>query len=120
MYFEAEIKGTQYKIEVKETKTHWHISLTADKKEKEQFVLSKDDYTKFDDTISLLFMGKHYMLDCLESGEGYMIYTGNSYRSITIHNDESLLHKSLKMGAQVSAADSLTAGMPGKIVKILV
>lgn len=120
MYFEAEVKGKKYNIEVKEHKTHWFVSLQGEGENAENFDISKDDYTQVDDAISMIFLGKHYMLDASPSDDGYMIYTGNSYRNVVIHNDESLLHRSLMGGGSLSNADKLSAGMPGKIVKILV
>src|ERR1700722_19826116 len=120
MYFEAEIKRKKYKVEVKESKTHWIVKLQSDRDEPEDFQISKTDYTKFDDAISFLFGGKSYMLDLVPHKEGYTIFTGNSYRNVTIHNDESLLHESLKGSGQLSGGDNLTAGMPGKIAKIFV
>ena len=60
------------------------------------------------------------MLDAVPTKEGFAVYTGNSYRNITIHNDETLLHESLKGSGALSSSDHLTAGMPGKIVKIFV
>jgi biotin carboxyl carrier protein len=120
MYFEAEIKRKKYKVEVKETKTHWLVNLQSDRDEPEKFEISKTDYTKFDDAISFLFGGKSYMLDLVSTKDGYTIFTGNSYRAVTIHNDESILHESLKGGGTLSSSDNLMAGMPGKIVKIFV
>src|SRR4051812_42191304 len=99
MYFEAEIKRKKYKIEVKESKTHWSVKLQQQGEEAENFSISKTDYTKFDDAISFIFTGKSYMLDLVDTPKGYTIFTGNSYRNVTIHNDESLLHESLKGGS---------------------
>jgi biotin carboxyl carrier protein len=120
MYFEAEIKRKKYKIEVKETKAHWLLKLQQVGEQSEILEISKADYTKFDDAISFLFGGKSYMLDHVPTKEGYTIFTGNSYRNITIHNDESLLHQSLKGGGSLGSSDQLTAGMPGKISKIFI
>lgn len=122
MYFEAEIKRRKYKVEVNESKTHWLVKLQemgGDSKA-ETIEISKNDYIKFDDAISFLFHGKSYMLDTLSNPDGYTIFTGNSYRNVTIHNDESLLHQSLKGGGTFSDANQLTAGMPGKISKIFI
>jgi biotin carboxyl carrier protein len=120
MYFEAEIKRKKYKVEVDETKTHWLVKLQKTDEPAENFEISKTDYTKFDDAISFLFTGKSYMLDLVPAKAGYTIFTGNSYRTVTISNDESLLHESLKGGGQLSSSENLIAGMPGKIVKIFV
>lgn len=118
MYFEAEVKKKKYKVEVNESKTHWLVKLQAMGEKPENFEISKIDYTKFDDAISFLFTGKSYMMDVVPSKQGYTIFTGNSYRAVTIHNDESLLHESLKAGGTMGDAAKLTAGMPGKISKI--
>jgi acetyl/propionyl-CoA carboxylase alpha subunit len=120
MYFEAEIKRKKYKVEVKETKTHWLVNLQSDRDEPEKFQISKADYTKFDDAISFLFGGKSYMLDLVPTKDGYTIFAGNSYRNVTIHNDESILHESLKGAGNLGSSDNLLAGMPGKIVKVFV
>jgi biotin carboxyl carrier protein len=120
MYFEAEIKRKKYKVEVDETKTHWMVKLQQEGEPSESFQISKTDYTKFDDAISFLFHGKSYMLDTVGIKGGFAVYTGNSYRNITIHNDESLLHEQLRGGGTLGTSDHLTAGMPGKIVKIFV
>jgi acetyl/propionyl-CoA carboxylase alpha subunit len=120
MYFEAEIKRKKYKIEVDETKTHWHVKLQAKDEPAEEFNITRSDYMKFDDAISLLFNGKSYMLDLVPTKDGYTIFTGNSYRNVTIHNDESLLHEQLKGGGALGSSDTLMAGMPGKIVKVVV
>ena len=120
MYFEAEIKRKKYKVEVDESKTHWLVKLEQVDEAPENFKISKTDYTKFDDAISFLFSGRSYMLDLVPDKEGYTIFTGNSYRSITISNDESLLHESLKGSGAMGSSDQLVAGMPGKIVKIFV
>src|SRR5437867_2624087 len=118
MYFEAEIKRKKFKLEVTETKTHWVVKCQQVGEAAEVFQMSKTDYTKFDDAISFIFTGKSYMLDLVPSKEGYTIFTGNSYRNVTIHNDESLLHESLKGAGPLAYAGHLTAGMPGKIAKI--
>src|SRR4051812_40909764 len=120
MYFEAEIKRKKYKVEVDESKTHWLVKLQQEGEPQESFQISKSNYTKFDDAISFLFHGKSYMLDTVPIKGGFAVYTGNSYRNITIHNDESLLHEALKGSGSLSSSDNLTAGMPGKIVKIFI
>lgn len=121
MYFEAEIKRRKYKIEVNETKTHWKVSLQPEGEAVENFEISKQDYTKFDDAISFIFEGRSYMLDKVSANDGYTIFTVNSYRKIVIHNDESLLHAAIRGGGHLSGhANSLQAGMPGKVVKIFV
>lgn len=120
MYFEAEVKKKKYRVEVNESKTHWHVKLQAVGEQPEVFEISKVDYIKFDDAISFIFAGKSYMVDLVPSKEGYTVFTGNSYRNVTIHNDESLLHQSLKGGGTLGDSAKLTAGMPGKISKIFV
>lgn len=120
MYFEGEIKRKKYKLEVNETKTHWLVKLQLVGDVPEEFQISKADYTKFDDAISFIFTGKSYMLDVVSTKNGYTIFTGNSYRNVTIHNDESLLHESLKGSGNLVDSSHLSAGMPGKISKIFV
>jgi biotin carboxyl carrier protein len=118
MYFEAEIKRKKYKVEVDETKTHWHVKLHEEGEKAEEFQISKVDYIKFDDAISFIFHGKSFMLDVVPQAKGYLTFTGNSYRNINIQNDESLLRETLRGGGSIEDMGHLKAGMPGKIVKI--
>jgi len=120
MYFEAEVKRKKYKIEVDETKTHWRVVLQQEGEKPEAFEIPKSEYSKFDDAISFIFSGKSYMLDVVPSDTGYTIFRLSSYRNITIHNDESLLHEQLRGTGNLGRSDQLAAGMPGKIVKIMV
>src|ERR1017187_9167349 len=112
MYFEAEIKRKKYKVEVIESKSHWHVKLETADVPVETIDISKQDYTKFDDAISFIFHGKSYMVDLVKAKEGYTVFAMNSYRNVLIRNDEKLLHDSLKAGGSLGSGDSLSATMP--------
>ncbi|HVK61936.1 MAG TPA: acetyl-CoA carboxylase biotin carboxyl carrier protein subunit [Bdellovibrionales bacterium] len=120
MFFEADLRGKHYKIDITESKRHWKISLQEDAKDWVRYEVSKDDYKLVENTISLIFKGNSYILDCVGSGTEYNVYTRAAYANVTIYNDEAILHESLKKGGAFGAGDKLTAGMPGKIVKVLV
>ena len=109
MYFEAELRGIKYKINVNETPANWKVTLQADGQRPELHVISKADYKELDGAISFLF-----------EGDSYTVYTRGSYRDIPIYNDEMLLHEQLKGSDNLSGPNQISAGMPGKIVKILV
>ncbi len=120
MYFEAELKGKQYKVDVAETRTHWKISMQEEGKEWVFYVVSKTDFKSAESYISFLFKGSSYLIDVVGSDTDYTVYTRGSYRTIKIHNDEMLLHKSLKAGGNLNGDKELKSGMPGKIIEIFV
>jgi biotin carboxyl carrier protein len=120
MFFEADLRNKHYKVDITETKRAWKINLQEEDQDWVRYEISKQDYRLVENVISLLFEGGSYVLDVIGSGIEYNVYTRAAYRKVTIYNDEALLHESLKKGGSIGPADSLKAGMPGKIVKILV
>lgn len=120
MFFEADLRDKHYKIDINETRTHWNVSLQEEEGDWVRYQISKEDYRIVENVISLIFGGGSYVLDVIGSDTEYMVYTRGSYRKVKIYNDESILHESLKRGGQLGAGDKLSAGMPGKIVKIMV
>jgi biotin carboxyl carrier protein len=120
MFFEADLRGKHYKIDVTETKRAWKISLQEDEGDWIRYDISKDDYKLVENVISLIFGGGSYVLDVVGSGTEYMVYTRGAYRAVKIYNDEAILHESLKRGGQLGGGDQLNSGMPGKIVKVMV
>jgi biotin carboxyl carrier protein len=124
MFFEATL-GTDwgdknFKIEVNESRNSWRVNLQEERGEWVRYEISKDDYKMVENIINLIWGGGSYMLDVYGSGIDYTVYTRSSYRNVRIYNDEALLHESLKKGGQLGGGDNLVAGMPGKIVKIMV
>lgn len=120
MFFEADLRGKHYKIDVTETKKAWKIALQEEAGDWVRYDISKDDYKLVENVISLIFGGGSYVLDVVGSGTEYMVYTRGAYRAVKIYNDEAILHESLKRGGQLGSSDQLNSGMPGKIVKVMV
>ncbi len=120
MYFEAEIQGRKYKVDVTETRHSWKVSLQAQGAEWQHHDISKNDYKSAEDYISFLFQGQSYLIDVLGKDTEYTVFARNSFRSIKIYNDEMLLHASLKKGGGGSGANELKSGMPGKVIEIFV
>ncbi|MCB0347701.1 MAG: acetyl-CoA carboxylase biotin carboxyl carrier protein subunit [Bdellovibrionales bacterium] len=120
MYFEADLKGKKYKIEVTETKSNWNVHMMTDDGLNEKHVISKKDYMELDGAISFLFEDSSYMVDVTGNGVNYTVFTRGSYREIPIYNDEALLHESLKGAGAMGGGKTIVAGMPGKIVKVYV
>lgn len=120
MYFEAELKGKPYKVDVTETRTHWKISLQEDSKDWKHYDICKNDFQTAESYISFLFKGSSYLIDVVGSDTEYTVYTRGSYRAIKIFNDEMLLHASLKRGGGMGIDKELKSGMPGKIIEIFV
>jgi biotin carboxyl carrier protein len=120
MFFEAELKNRKFSIEVFESPTHWKVTLQQEDKDVEFHHIPKIDYQKMDDAISFIFQNASYMVDVVTSGIDSTVYTRGSFRQIKLFNDELLLHESLKGGGSLSGEAQITAGMPGKIVKVSV
>jgi biotin carboxyl carrier protein len=118
MYFEAELKGRKYKVDVTEHRATWKISLQEEGKDWIHYDISKNDYKFAEEYVSFLFEGKSYLIDVIGKDTDYTVFARNSFRNIKIFNDEMLLHESLKKGGGFGGNDDLKAGMPGKIIQI--
>jgi biotin carboxyl carrier protein len=120
MFFEADLSGKHYKIDITETRRAWKINLQEEGCDWTRYDISKEDYKLVENAINLIFNGGSYLMDVFGSGTEYTVYTRSSVRYVTIYNDETLLHESLKKGGSLGGTDKLSAGMPGKIAKIMV
>jgi biotin carboxyl carrier protein len=120
MYFEAELKGKRYKIDVIESRHHWKVSLQEEGGPWVHYDLSKDDYKKSESYFSFLFKGVSHMMDVVGKDTEYTVYARNSFQTVRIFNDEMLLHESLKRGGGLGGGKELRCGMPGKIIEIFV
>lgn len=120
MYFEAELKGKKYKVNVVESPKSWKISLQEEHGAWVHYDLNKDDYKRSESYFSFLFKGVSYMIDVVGQETEYTVFTRNSFRTVKIFNDEMILHESLKAGGGLGADKELTCGMPGKIIEIFV
>ena len=120
MFFEAESNGEKYEINVNESRHHWEVSIRQEGKDWINYKIPKADYQVADDTISLIFNNSSYLVDVVGHDTEYTVFTRGSYRTVKIYNEEKLLHESLKRGDTFGGGKVLEAGMPGKIVKVLV
>lgn len=120
MYFEAEIKGRKYKVDVIETKATWKVSLQPEGKNWNHYEISKSDFQTAEEYISFLFEGQSLLIDVIGQDTEYTVFTRNSFRTVKIFNDEMLLHRSLKKGGGLGGGQDLRSGMPGKIIEIFV
>ncbi len=118
MYFEAELKGKKFKVDVSEHRNAWKLSLQEEGKEWVHYDISKNDYKVAEQYISFLFEGKSYLVDVIGQDTEYTVFTRNSFRTIKVFNDEMLLHESLKKGGGFGGDLELKSGMPGKIIEI--
>jgi biotin carboxyl carrier protein len=118
MYFEAELKGKKYKIDVTELRHFWKVSLQQGDKPWVHYDISKNDFKEAEQYISFLFNGSSYLVDVIGKDTEYTVFTRNSFRTIKIYNDEMILHESLKKGGSFGGEADLRAGMPGKVIEI--
>lgn len=120
MYFEAELKGFNFKVDVTEARNHWKIGIQKEEEAWVYYEISKKDFQKSESYYSFLFKGVSYMMDVVGQDTEYAVFTRNSYRNVKIFNDEMLLHESLKRGGSFKGEKDLKSGMPGKIIEIFV
>jgi biotin carboxyl carrier protein len=120
MYFEAESEGMKYQVSVTEGKSHWRVGMREDDADWIYYDIRKEDYRFLDDTVSFLFKDTSYLVDVINKGTDYTVYTRGAYKTFKVYNEEALLHESLKGGGGMGAGSNLSSGMPGKIVKIFV
>jgi biotin carboxyl carrier protein len=120
MYFEAELKGKVYKVDVIETRHQWKISLQPEGGTWVHHDISKSDYRRTESYFSFLFRGVSYLIDVVGADTEYTVFTRNSFRTLSIYNEEMLLHESLKRGGGFGSDTELKSGMPGKIIEIFV
>jgi biotin carboxyl carrier protein len=120
MYFEADLKGRKYKVDVTELRHSWKVSLQSDSNDWQHFEISKSDFKEAEEYISFLFQGQSYLIDVIGKDTEYTVFTRNSFRNIHIYNDEMLLHESLKKGGGAGAGAELRSGMPGKVIEVFV
>lgn len=120
MFFEADLKDKHYKIDITENRHSWSVSMQQDGGEWKRVEITKRDFRLVENVISFIYEGRSYNLDAFGSGIEWDIYTRGAYQKIRIYNDEAILHESLKKGGLLGGAEQLSAGMPGKIVKISV
>lgn len=120
MFFEAESEGLHYQVSVTESKTHWRVGTREGDKDWVYRDIRKEDYRYLDETISFLYQDTSYLVDVLNKGTEYTVYTRGAYKTFKVYNEEALLHESLKQGGGMGAGNNLASGMPGKIVKIFV
>lgn len=120
MYFEAELNGNKYKVDVVEMRSHWKISLQKEGGDWVHHDISKKDYQRTESYFSFLFKGVSYMMDVVGKDTEYTVFTRNSFRTVKIFNDEMLLHESLKRGGGFGGDKEMKSGMPGKVIEIFV
>src|SRR5688500_16361288 len=120
MFFEADLKDKHYKIDITENRHSWSVAMQQDGGAWKRVEITKRDFRLVENVISFIYEGRSYNLDAFGSGIEWDIYTRGAYQKIRIYNDEAILHESLKKGGLLGSAEQLSAGMPGKIVKISV
>lgn len=120
MHFEAESNGNHYEISVREERTSWRVGIRPQDGDWGYHEIPKKNYQKIEEAISFIYDNSSYLVDVVGKDNDYDVFTRGTYRSIKIYNDESILHESLKSGGKIGGDDSLTSGMPGKILKVFV
>lgn len=121
MLFFAKADNKEYQIEVRESATEWEVNFTEVKTEKtEARRLSKKDYQQFGEVISFIFNNRSYLIDIVNQGDDYTVFTKGSHKTIQLLTEERMLYNKLA-GIGSSEGDiNIKSGMPGKVVEIRV
>lgn len=125
MYFQAQQGSRQYEIHIDEEPTRWQVRFRWHEEGQKQspwssYDVPKDTYRRLDTSTSFLFKQSSYLMDVLHDGLDFDVYSRGSHKFFKIHNEQRLLHESLKGGEGLGGSNQLDAGMPGKIVEVFV
>ncbi len=121
MLFFAKTDNKEYQIEVRENSIEWEVSINEVKtNNKEVFRLSKKDYQQFGEVISFLFNHRSYLIDIVNQGDDYTVFTKGSHKTIQLLTEERMLHNKLAGIGSGEGDTNIQSGMPGKIVEIRV
>ena len=122
MLFIAKTDTSQYQIEVRESHTQWLVSLQEIKSQQPAKIyrLSKKDYQQFGEVISFIFENRSYLIDILNIGDDYTVFTKGSHKSIQLLTEERALYNKLAGGGAEQGEQIIKSGMPGKIIEIKV
>ena len=121
MYFRAQQGSTEYEIHIDEEPQKWQIRFRATgQSDWSTYDVQKSTYRRLDTSISFLFKQSSYLMDVVHDGSGFDVYSRGSHKFFKIHNEQRLLHESLKGGEGLGGSNQLDAGMPGKIVEVFV
>ncbi len=134
MYFEAKINNeSSYKVTIEESRSAWIVKyckiqiqengtpVPGQTEEWIEKVFSREHFTVAKDGhISLLMDNESYIVDTVKYGTDYEVYTRGSHRNVSIVNDEIILRESIRGRGGIGSQGNLKAGMPGKIVNLMV
>ena len=121
MLFFAKTDNKEYQIEVRENSVEWEVSIHEVKTEnKEVFRLSKKDYQQFGEVISFIFNHRSYLIDIVNLGDDYTVFTKGSHNTIQLLTEERMLYNKLAGIDSDTGDTNIQSGMPGKIVEIRV
>jgi len=121
MLFFAKTDNKEYQVEVRENATEWEVSLTDIKTEtKEVFQLLKKDYKQFGEVISFIFKHRSYLIDIVQEGDDYTVFTKGTHKTIQLLTEEHLFYNKLVEGDVASKGIHIKSGMPGKVVEVYV
>ena len=119
MLFIAKTDSKQYRIEVKESRGQWEVSLTDTKTEqKETCLLNKTDFQQVGEVISLIFENRSYLIDIVAEGDDYTVFTKGSHKTIHLLTEERMLYNELAGAGEAMEEELMKSGMPGKVVEV--
>lgn len=120
MLFFAKTDNKEYQIEVHESAIEWKVSLTEMKTDKKEiFRLSKKDYQQFGEVISFIFNHRSYLIDIVNQGDDYTVFTKGSHKTIQLLTEERMFYNKLA-GIGTGDGNTIKSGMPGKVVEVRV
>ena len=119
MLFFAKTDNKEYEIEIRENATQWEVNLKEVKTEKEDtYCLSKKDYRQFGEVISFIFNHRSYLIDIVQDGDNYTVFTKGSHKTIQLLTEEKVLYNKLAGISSNGENSEIKSGMPGKVVEV--
>ncbi len=118
MIFFAQTDQRSYQMEVLETSSEWKITISSKTSEKKQtYLIPKKNYQQFGEVISFIFEQKSYLIDIVNQGTNYTIFTKGTSRTIQFLTEEHLFYNELSKDTNEKET-IIQSEMPGQIVEI--
>ena len=119
MLFFAQADNKSYQIEVREKALKWEVAISeVSSSTQETHVISKKDFRQFGELISFLFRHSSYLIDIVNQGDDYTVFTKGSLKTVQLLTEERLLYNELTRTSSSELETNIKSKMPGKIVEI--
>lgn len=127
-----ETKHHSYFVQIKDEDQFWRLDMVVEKiisesnsnpenAEKFSYKIPKESYIEVEGIVSFIFKDQSYLVDIFKTQDmSYLAFCRSTFRHLKITSDIEFLKQSFEGSSRGNKVQNLTAGMPGKVVDILV